>query len=146
LAVSKPLIMKKILTLILLFFALTGNSQAKKIRDLTGNWNIAGDQNAGASLQIVDSSTIILTYRGETKALFDCKIDFTKSPAWFDFSTRDSSGVLKVKSLLQVISDDMIKWQLFIDEDRPAYFSSTKGELLYLKRSVTRNTGAIVTN
>ncbi|MEO6611569.1 MAG: hypothetical protein ABIT05_14060 [Chitinophagaceae bacterium] len=138
--------MKKIFPVILLFCALTGSSQVKKIRDIVGNWNIAGDKNAGASLQIVDSSTIILTYMGETKTLTDCKIDFTKSPAWFDFSTRDSSNTLRVKSLLQVIGDDMIKWQLFIDEERPPYFSSTKGELLYLKRSATRTTGAIATN
>ena len=136
--------MKKTLTVILLLGVLTGNSQVKKIHDIMGQWNITGDKNA--SLRIVDSSTIVLTYMGETKTLFDCKIDFTKSPAWFDFSTRDSSEVIRVKSLLQVIGDDMIKWQLFVDEDRPNYFSSTKGELLYLKRSVTRNAGAIATN
>lgn len=138
--------MKKILLIISCFFVVTANSQVKKLKDITGAWNIAGEGNAGASLQIVDSSTIILTYLGETKTLFDCKIDFTKSPAWFDFSTKDNSQVLRVKSLLQVIGDDVIKWQLFIDEDRPNYFSSSKGELLYLKKSAPRNTGAIATN
>lgn len=138
--------MKKILAVISCFLVLAGNSQVKKLKDITGEWQIAGEKNTGASLQIVDSSTIILTYMGETKTLFDCKIDFTRSPAWFDFSTRDSSEVLKVKSLLQVIGDDVIKWQLFIDEERPNYFSSTKGELLYLKKSATRNAGAVATN
>ena len=138
--------MKKILTVLSCLLVLAGNSQVKKLKDITGEWSIAGEKNTGASLQIIDSSTIILTYMGETKTLFDCKIDFTKSPAWFDFSTKDSSETLRVKSLLQVVGDDIIKWQLFIDEDRPAYFSSTKGELLYLKRSATRNTGAVATN
>jgi hypothetical protein len=143
---QKPLIMKKSFTVLFLFFVLTGNGQVRQLRDITGNWKIAGDKNEGASLQIIDSSTIILTYMGEKRTLFDCKIDFTKTPAWFDFSTRDSSNVLRVKSLLLVIGDDMIKWQLFMDEERPVYFSSTKGELLYLKRSAPRNTTAIATN
>ena len=95
---------------------------------------------------MIDSTTIILNYMGETKTLVDCKMDFSKSPAWFDFQTKDSSSTLVVKSLLQVIGDDMIKWQLFIDEDRPNYFSSTKGELFYLKKSGNSTGTAVATN
>jgi hypothetical protein len=43
------------------------------------------------------------------------------------------------------MGEDVIKWQVFIDEDRPAYFSSTKGEMLYLKKTRTTST-AIATN
>ena len=83
---------------------------------------------------------------GEKKSIIDYKIDFTKSPIWFDFSTKDSTSTLRVKSLLQIIGDDMIKWQLFIEEDRPNHFSSAKGELFYLKKSNAGTTAAVSTN
>ena len=124
----------------------SANSQVKKFKDIIGLWDIAGEQNAGASLQIIDSATIVLTYMGEKKSIIDYKIDFTKSPIWFDFSTKDSTSTLRVKSLLQIIGDDMIKWQLFIEEDRPNHFSSAKGELFYLKKSNAGTTAAVSTN
>ena len=126
--------------------SITASAQIKKFRDIIGTWDIAGEQNNGASLQIIDSSAIVLTYMGEKKNITDYKIDFTKSPIWFDFSTNDSASTVQVKSLLQILGDDMIKWQLFIDEDRPDHFSSSKGELLYLKRSKSNNTSAVVSN
>ena len=121
-------------------------AQIKKFRDIIGIWDIAGEQNAGASLQIIDSSTIVLTYLGERKNITDYKIDFSKSPIWFDFSTKDNTSTLQVKSLIQILGDDIIKWQLFVDEDRPDHFSSSKGELFYLKRSKSNITSAVVSN
>jgi hypothetical protein len=83
---------------------------------------------------------------GEKKRLIDYKIDFQRSPIWFDFSTSDSSSVVLVKSLLEIMNDNMIKWQLFVDEDRTDHFSSTKGELFYLRKAKTTNSNAIVIN
>ena len=60
--------MKEILlVLIISFFATKGMSQQKKLKDLVGHWEIVGDTNNTASLDVVDSSTIILTYNGEKK-------------------------------------------------------------------------------
>ena len=127
--------------------SISASAQIKKFRDIIGTWDITGEQNTGASLQIIDSSTIVLTYMGERKNITYYKIDFTKSPIWFDFSTKDStSSTLQVKSLLQILGDDMIKWQLFVDEDRPDHFSSSKGELFYLIRSKSNITSTVVSN
>ncbi len=126
--------MKSIVTfLFICLLSMAANSQARKFKDFIGNWEITGEQKA--TLQVIDSATIILTCMGEKKVISNYKIDFSKSPIWFDFSTTDSSGVVNIKSLVEIVGDDMIKWQLFIDEERPAYFSSSKGELFYLKKS-----------
>jgi hypothetical protein len=140
--------MKKILvlTVILVFLGTTGFTQQKQFRDLIGRWEIVSEKNDSASLEIIDSSTIILNYMGEKKKLTDYKIDFQKSPIWFDFSTSDSSSTVVVKSLLEIMNDNMIKWQLFVDEDRTLHFSSNKGELYYLRKAKPVTSTAIVSN
>jgi hypothetical protein len=135
-------VMKNCLFLLFICLSFNASSQAKMFRDIVGTWEITGEQKA--SLQIIDSTTIILNYMGEKKTITNYTFDFSKTPIWFDFSTSDSGTVLHVKSLLHVLGDDIIKWQLFIDEERPAHFSSTKGELLYLRKS--RPTPAVVSN
>ena len=122
-------------------------NQQKQFKDLVGRWEIVSDQTDSASLEIIDSSTIILSFMGEKKKIIDYKIDFQRSPIWFDFSTSgDSSSVFLVKSLLEIMNDNMIKWQLFVDEDRTDHFSSTKGELYYLRKAKAANSNAIVIN
>jgi len=121
-------------------------NQQKQFKDLVGRWEILGEQNDSASLEVIDSSTIILNYMGEKKKIIDYKIDFQRSPIWFDFSTSDSSSVIVVKSLLEVVNDSMIKWQLFVDEDRTDHFSSTKGELYYLRKAKPAVITAMVNN
>jgi hypothetical protein len=136
-----------IITGMLVFLVTTGFGQQKKLKDLIGLWEIVGEQNDSASLEVIDSSTIILNYMGEKKRIIDFKIDFQKSPIWFDFSTSgDSSSVVLVKSLLEIVNDSMIKWQLFVDEDRTDHFSSTKGELYYLRKAKSANSNAIAGN
>ena len=127
----------------------TGNeafNQQKQLKDLIGRWEIVGEQSDSASLEIIDSSTIILNYMGERKKIIEYKIDFQRSPIWFDFSTGDSSSTVMVKSLLEVMNDSMIKWQLFVDEDRTDHFSSTKGELYYLRKTKPAIITAMVNN
>ena len=119
----------------ILFTGTEAFNQQKQLKDLIGRWEIVGEQSDSASLEIIDSSTIILNYMGERKKIIDYKIDFQRSPIWFDFSTGDSSSTVMVKSLLEVMNDSMIKWQLFVDEDRTEHFSSTKGELYYLRKT-----------
>ena len=139
--------MKKIF--FVLMFLFTGNeafNQQKQLKDLIGRWEIVGEQGDSASLEIIDSSTIILNYMGERKKITEYKIDFQRSPIWFDFSTGDSSSTVMVKSLLEVMNDSMIKWQLFVDEDRTEHFSSTKGELYYLRKAKPAAITAMVNN
>ena len=119
----------------ILFTGTEAFNQQKQLKDLIGRWEIVGEQGDSASLEIIDSSTIILNYMGERKKIIEYKIDFQRSPIWFDFSTGDSSSTVLVKSLLEVMNDSMIKWQLFVDEDRTEHFSSTKGELYYLRKA-----------
>ena len=124
--------------------ALNGFSQ-KNFKDLIGRWEIIGEQDSGACLEVVDSSNLILVYNGETRKIKEYKIDFTRSPIWFDFSTGDSASVVAVKSLLEIMNDNMIKWQLFVDEDRSPHFSTTKGELFYLRKAKpVINTGMVI--
>lgn len=128
--------MKKIFVLMTILIAeFQVFSQQKQFKDLVGRWEVVGEQNDSACLEVIDSSTIILNYMGEKKKIVDYKIDFKKSPIWFDFSTQDSSSTIVVKSLLEIMNDSMIKWQLFVDEDRTDHFSSTKGELYYLRKA-----------
>ena len=139
--------MKKIFfVLMILFTGTEAFNQQKQLKDLIGRWEIVGEQSDSASLEIIDSSTIILNYMGERKKITEYKIDFQRSPIWFDFSTGDSSSTVLVKSLLEVMNDSMIKWQLFVDEDRTAHFSSTKGELYYLRKAKPSIGTAIVAN
>ena len=130
----------------ILFTGTEAFNQQKQLKDLVGRWEIIGEQSDSASLEIIDSSTIILNYMGERKKIIEYKIDFQRSPIWFDFSTGDSSSTVVVKSLLEVMNDSMIKWQLFVDEDRTEHFSSTKGELYYLRKAKPAVITAMVNN
>jgi hypothetical protein len=130
----------------ILFTGTEAFNQQKQLKDLIGRWEIVGEQSDSASLEIIDSSTIILNYMGERKKIIEYKIDFQRSPIWFDFSTGDSSSTVMVKSLLEVMNDNMIKWQLFVDEDRTEHFSSTKGELYYLRKTKPAAITAMVNN
>ena len=130
----------------ILFAGTEAFNQQKQLKDLIGRWEIVGEQSDSASLEIIDSSTIILNYMGERKKIIEYKIDFQRSPIWFDFSTGDSSSTVMVKSLLEVMNDSMIKWQLFVDEDRTEHFSSTKGELYYLRKAKPAAITAMVNN
>ena len=130
----------------ILFAGTQAFNQQKQLKDLIGRWEIVGEQSDSASLEIIDSSTIILNYMGERKKIIEYKIDFQRSPIWFDFSTGDSSSTVLVKSLLEVMNDSMIKWQLFVDEDRTEHFSSTKGELYYLRKAKPAAITAMVNN
>ena len=130
----------------ILFAGIEAFNQQKQLKDLVGRWEIIGEQSDSASLEIIDSSTIILNYMGERKKIIEYKIDFQRSPIWFDFSTGDSSSTVVVKSLLEVMNDSMIKWQLFVEEDRTEHFSSTKGELYYLRKAKPAVITAMVNN
>lgn len=135
------------MVLTLSFFAMKGIGQQKQLKDLAGRWEVFGDKDNNATLEVIDSSTILLTYNGEKKKLTNYKIDFAKSPIWFDFSTEgDSSSTIAVKSIIEIVNESMIKWQLFVDEERTPFFSSSKGELFYLRKTRSAITTSVVSN
>jgi hypothetical protein len=49
-------------------------------------------------------------------------------------AVKDASHVVTLKSLLLFVNEDLIQWQVFDSETRPAYFSTDKGDMLFLKR------------
>jgi hypothetical protein len=139
--------MKRIFTVagVFILFSFPGVCQSKKFQDIVGRWTVIGELGQEVHLEIIDSSDIMLTYMGEEKKMLNYKIDFSKSPAWFDFSVKDTtSSILNVKSIIEIVNESLIKWQLFVDEDRPDHFSSSKGELFYLKREkINANSNAV---
>jgi hypothetical protein len=112
---------------------LTSKAKLPAIQDIVGSWEIIGTKNEG-SLDIQDEYSVIVNYRGERRSISDFSMDFSKSPIWFDFTVRDSSGSMVIKSIMEIISPDLIKWQVFIDEERSPHFTAERGELFYLKR------------
>ena len=141
--------MKTILRIIviggLFLLSVSGYAQNSKFKDIAGKWEVVGDPKANATLTIIDSSTIEFSYMGEKKTISNYTIDYTKSPYWLDFTASDSSASFQVKSIMQKVGDDVLKWQLFIDEDRSPYFTASKGEVFYLKkaRPATVNTTVV---
>ena len=128
--------MKKIVIVMFIsLFGISAFSQANKFKNIIGSWEIISDDEPGGRLDIIDSTTIVIKFMGEEKKLTGCKVDFTKTPFWFDFSAKDTTAALNdVKSLLEILNDDMMRWQVFIDEERADHFTTQSGELFYLKR------------
>ena len=122
--------MKKMIFLAIasLFF---GTSWAQLSLDkLSGTWVSA----EGGGIEIVDSSRIYLVYGNEKKLISSFHADFSKSPCWFDLTLKDGAEMLTIKTLLLKVNDDLLQWQVFEDDTRPANFSADKGEMVYLKR------------
>jgi len=106
---------------------------------MIGLWQIVNNQDTGGSLEIIDSTSIFIKFMGDEKRLISYKIDFSHSPYWFDFSVRDTASIQNFKSIIDFVNDDMLKWQIF-DGERSDHFTSSSGELFYLKRTRKTNT------
>jgi hypothetical protein len=125
--------MKKMITVLSLFAALNGWSQTKQehsMTDLVGTWR----NGSGAGLDIVDSNTVYIV-RGEQRKLAYANVsDVRRNPVNFTLTVRDSSKAITLKGLLLIVNDDMLQWQVFDSETKPASFSYGKGDMLFLKR------------
>jgi hypothetical protein len=125
--------MKKVLVGLVLFLSMNvvANAQGKyNFDNLKGSWR----NRNGAGLDIVDSNTIYIVYGTQKRLVTRSKADFSKSPVWLDLAVKDSSHVVTLKSLLLFVNEDLIQWQVFESDTRPAYFSTDKGDMLFLKR------------
>jgi hypothetical protein len=99
-------------------------------QDLVGSWRNKG----GAGLDIVDSNTVFIV-RGDQRKLAMAKLsDVNKAPVTFNLTIKDSSKITTLKGLLMLVGENMLQWQVFDSETRPASYSSTRGDMLFLKR------------
>jgi len=127
----KMCVMKIIwMSLFVLLFNLSASSQNLSIKNLIGKWQAAD----GAGLEVIDSSRIFVTYGKERKPILAYTADFSKIPCWFDFIVKDSAQQLSaMKSLLLLQGNDILKWEVFEDGDRPSDFTA-EGDIVILRR------------
>jgi hypothetical protein len=128
----------KLRILIIMFFALLQTfafAQTSGFEKLIGKWEAVDAENQSGGLEIIDSSKIFLVYGSEKKSVSAFKVDFQKTPIWFDFTIEDGSAKINIKSLIHIINDNLLQWQVFQgDAVRPAHFTEDKGEIIYLRR------------
>ena len=125
--------MKKVMVLLSgLFFYCNAIAQDKSIQSLVGIWETITSE--GGGLEIKDSTELFLVYGGQKKKIVNYRADFSKTPTRFDFTVQDSTQNLSLKSLLQFVNNDLIKWQVFEGNDAPMHFASNGSEILYLRR------------
>lgn len=106
----------------------------RSIQDLIGSWEAVSEGNKDGGLQVVDSTKIFLVYGDQKMPVIRYKADFSKTPAWFDFTVKDSAVEINLKSLLQFVNDDLVQWQVFEEETRPVIFAADRGDMVFLKR------------
>lgn len=125
--------MKKVIVALAFFLLMAGVADAQKkfnFENLKGSWR----NRNGAGLDIVDSNTIYIVYGSQKKLVTHSHADFSKTPVWLDLAVKDSNKLTTLKSLLLFVNEDLLQWQVFDSETRPAYFNADRGDMLFLKR------------
>ena len=132
--------MKKLVCVlgVLLFCSTLAGAQIRNIKSLFGAWEAVDGANQSGGLVVLDSSQLYLVYGTSKMEIVSFKVDFSKSPCWFDFTIKDSTSSIQFKSLLQFINDDLVQWQVFEGDNRPDHFSTSKGDMIFLKRKHTK--------
>lgn len=113
-----------------LILSATTSAQNTSIKSLVGRWETID----GAGLEIIDSSRIFVTYGEERRPILSYQADFSKSPCWFDFVVKDTAQKLSTIKSLLLLDNDVLKWQVFEDGDRPTNFAADKGDIVILRR------------
>ena len=116
--------------LFVLILSATTSAQNTSIKSLVGRWETID----GAGLEIIDSSRIFVTYGEERRPILSYQADFSKSPCWFDFVVKDTAQKLSTIKSLLLLDNDVLKWQVFEDGDRPTNFTADKGDIVILRR------------
>jgi hypothetical protein len=135
--------MKKMMMVLSFFISLNGFAQSEEteaqasskvehsFQDLVGSWRTKG----GAGLDIVDSNTVYIVRGGLRKLAMATLSDVNKAPVTFNLTVKDSAKVVTLKGLLMLVGDNLMQWQIFDSETKPAsYTSNTRGDMLFLKR------------
>jgi hypothetical protein len=127
--------MKRIIpAIVLTLLSAIVSAQINNFQMLVGKWEAVDNNNQNGSLEVIDSTNIFLVYGNQKMPVINYKADFTKVPAWSDFTVKDSTQELSLKSLIQFLNNDLIQWQVFDGDTRPAIFAADRGEMVYLKR------------
>ena len=112
-------------------FAQTSTSaQTITLKNLVGRWETAD----GAGLEILDSSRIFVIYGKDRKPILSYQADFSRTPYWFDFTVKDTAQKLSTMKSLILLDNDVLKWQVFEDGNRPANFAADRGDIVILRR------------
>jgi hypothetical protein len=117
----------RILFIILIAMGFTSlNAQNVTYKNLLGKWEGPDEKNQMGSIQFIDSSNLIMSFSGSPEIKMNYKIDFSRNPAWMDVSSVTGRARV-VKSLIQLINQDTLKWEVFPDGQRSSDF--TKGAI-----------------
>lgn len=135
--------MKRMMMVLSFFVSISGFAQSEEaearenvkeehsFQDLVGSWRTKG----GAGLDIVDSNTVYIVRGGLRKLATATLSDVNKAPVTFNLTVKDSSKVVTLKGLLMLVGDNLMQWQIFDSETKPASFTSnSRGDMLFLKR------------
>lgn len=114
-------------------FGMMAMAQQKFPTQLVGQWE-GLQKDASSGLEFTSSDSVYLFYNNEKKLATQVQLDASKNPLWFDFAINDGSEQIQIKSLLIVINEDLLKWQVFTQEARPAHFTQSTGETMFLRR------------
>jgi hypothetical protein len=113
--------------MIVLGVSINANAQ-HSASDLTGRWETA---DVSGSIEFIEGSKVVVNISGLQVPATNYTIDFSKDPVWFDVFITSSRAA---KGLLQFIDDDTIKWQIFLNGDRPNDFNDSNNPTIVLKR------------
>ena len=114
-------------------FSVMAMAQQKFPNQLIGQWE-GLQKDASSGLEFTGTDSVYLFYNNEKKLATQVQLDASKNPIWFDFTIDDGTEQIQIKSLLIVFNDDLLKWQVFTQEARPAYFTENGGETMFLRR------------
>ena len=127
--------MKKIgiLTSVLLLTTFLSFGQTRTAKDLIGKWAGMNDM---FILEFIDSSTVVVQSMGQKQPAANYTLDFSKNPMWFDIILGKGKTKGTMKSILEFVDDDTIRWQSSPDNERPQEFkpSNMRAPVIILTR------------
>ena len=107
----------------------TGKDE-RSFQDLVGSWR----NKSGAGLDIIDSNTVYIVRGNQRKLAMANVSDTKKAPVTFNLTIKDSAKMVTLKGLLMPVGENMLQWQVFDSETKPASYTSSRGDMLFLKR------------
>lgn len=102
-------------------FTLASFDQEKPTaKDLIGKWEGKDESDKMGSIEFIDSVHVVFIVDGETSPRLTYKVDFSKSPGWFDITMNTTEGQQTMKCLLEFVNKDKIKWTTAFGDTRPS--------------------------